>query len=91
MPRSASNLGSEDQGATGGMVQEVASETYQVMMPSSYNYIHYAYYVGIDQFLTSQEAGTGKGNQTGTAGQCQGAGGGRGPTIIDVEDEEEEE
>ena len=45
MPRSASNLGSEDLGATGGMVQEVASETYQVMMPSSYNYIHYAYYV----------------------------------------------
>ena len=91
MPRSASNLGSEDQGATGGMVQEVASETYQVMMPGSYNYIPYTCYVGINQFLTSQEAGTGKGNQTGTAGQYQGAGGGRGPTIIDVEDEEEEE
>ena len=91
MPRSASNLGREDQGATGGMTREVASETYQVMMPGSYNYIPYTYYVGIDQFLPSQEAGTGKGNQTGTAGQCQGAGGGRGPTIIDVEDEEEEE
>ena len=68
-----------------------ALHVYSRLPPGSYDYVPYTCYLGSNSFLPSQEAGTSKKDQTGTAGQRQEADGGRGPTIIDVGDEGEED
>ena len=73
------------------MMPIYALHVYSRLPPGSYDYVSYTRYLVSNSFLPSQVAETDERDQTGTAGQRQEADGGRGPTIIDVGDEGEEE